>query len=51
MQETICSFSKGNKGYADPEASAAGLKKQQCNRIQITGQYPSTRTIGGSINF
>ena len=43
-------LAKGNKGYTDPEASVAG-STSNATGYSNTGQYPSTRTIGGSINL
>jgi hypothetical protein len=43
-------LAKSNKGYTDPEASAAG-SGSNATGFSDTGQYPSTRTVGGSINL
>ena len=43
-------LAKGNKGYTDPEASAAGSGSNAAG-FSNTGQYPTTRTVGGSINL
>jgi TonB-linked SusC/RagA family outer membrane protein len=43
-------LAKGNKGYTDPEASVAG-SNSNATGYSNTGQYPATRTIGGSINL
>jgi hypothetical protein len=38
------------EGYTDPEASVAG-SNSNATGYSNTGQYPATRTIGGSINL
>ncbi len=38
-----------NKGYTDPESSAAGTGNGQ--GYSETAQYPSTRTVGCSVNL
>nr|WP_315167266.1 SusC/RagA family TonB-linked outer membrane protein [uncultured Flavobacterium sp.] len=43
-------LSKENKGYTDPEASINGSGGNGIG-YSNTGQYPSTRTVGGSINL
>ncbi|NRT10914.1 SusC/RagA family TonB-linked outer membrane protein [Flavobacterium sp. 14A] len=43
-------LAKGNKGYTDPEASTSGSSGNGLGYSNI-GQYPSTRTFGGSINL
>jgi hypothetical protein len=43
-------LAKGNKGYTDLEASVAG-SNSNATGYSNTGQYPATRTIGGSINL
>ena len=43
-------LAKGNKGYTDPEASGAG-SASNATGYSNTGQYPTTRTVGGSINL
>ena len=43
-------LSKENKGYTDPEASTNGSGGNGIG-YSNTGQYPSTRTVGGSINL
>ena len=43
-------LSKENKGYTDPEASVNGSGGNGIG-YSNTGQYPSTRTVGGSINL
>jgi len=39
---------KANRGYADPEASVTSGNAQG---FQYTGQYPSTRSLGFSVNL
>lgn len=39
---------KSNRGYADPEASVTSGNAQG---FQYTGQYPSTRSLGFSVNL
>jgi TonB-linked SusC/RagA family outer membrane protein len=43
-------LAKGNKGYTDPEASVSGANSN-AQGYSDTGQYPTTRTVGGSINL
>ncbi|WP_188049959.1 SusC/RagA family TonB-linked outer membrane protein [Flavobacterium sp. GP15] len=41
----------GNKGYTDPEASDSTANNGNGIGYSGTGQYPNTRTFGGSINL
>jgi TonB-linked SusC/RagA family outer membrane protein len=44
-------LAKSNKGYTDPEASDSSANNGNGQGFSGTGQYPNTRTFGGSINL
>jgi TonB-linked SusC/RagA family outer membrane protein len=44
-------LAKSNKGYTDPEASSSTANNGNGIGYSGTGQYPNTRTFGGSINL
>ncbi len=44
-------LSKENRGYTDPEASNASANNGNGQGYSQTGQYPTTKTVGGSINL
>ncbi|OAB27660.1 TonB-linked outer membrane protein, SusC/RagA family [Flavobacterium fryxellicola] len=44
-------LAKSNKGYTDPEASDSTANNGNGLGYSGTGQYPNTRTFGGSINL
>ncbi|MBB1192236.1 SusC/RagA family TonB-linked outer membrane protein [Flavobacterium sp. SOK18b] len=44
-------LAKSNKGYTDPEASDSTANNGNGQGYSGTGQYPNTRTFGGSMNL
>ena len=44
-------LAKSNKGYTDPEASDSTANNGNGLGFSGTGQYPNTRTFGGSMNL